>query len=152
MGKVKKVRTDDILPVVKEILDRGGITNISVSGASMIPFLHKDEDRVELSSVSFNNIQRGDIVLIVRDSGEYVLHRVLRKEKEYFYIVGDAQQWIEGPLRTDQLIAVATAVWRKERRIECSAFWWRGLAELWMLLRPMRNHIFRLYRLLKRIL
>ena len=70
---------------------------------SMYPFLREDKDKVELAMTSFSCIKKGDVVLIKRESGEYVLHRVLKKSMDHFYIVGDAQQWIEGPLLPEQL-------------------------------------------------
>jgi len=152
MHKVKKVKTEDIMPVMKEILGQGGKVRIPVSGRSMLPFLHQDKDSVELSAANFSVIKRGDIVLIVRETGVYVLHRVLRKYDGCFYINGDSQQWTEGPLQPEQLIAVATAVWRNGKHIECSSLFWRASGTIWLYIKPFRNFIFHLYGLIKRTL
>lgn len=140
-----------MFPIINEIFGRGGRVRITVTGSSMLPFLRENIDSVELSAIEFDDIRRGDIVLILRDTGEYILHRILRKEKNCFYMVGDAQQRIEGPLRPDQLLAFASAIWRGEYRIECSALWWRVLTIIWLIIRPLRSYIFRFYRLSKRL-
>lgn len=149
MHNVKRVKTEEILPVMNEILEQGGTVRIPVSGTSMAPFLHED-DNVELSATDFNNVKLGDIVLIVRESGVYVLHRVLRKCGGCFYINGDSQQWSEGPLQPAQIIAIVTSVWRNGKHIECSSSLWRVSGIIWLLMKPVRNYVFRFYALIKR--
>jgi len=111
----------------------------------MYPFLRDGLDCVELSACSFDTAKKGDIVLIQRKTGEYVLHRILCKKKSVFYIIGDAQQWIEGPLEKEQLIAVVSAIRRGKRTISCSNFIWKLLSFLWLGVIPIR------YKLLKGI-
>ncbi|GIM28730.1 hypothetical protein CPJCM30710_13960 [Clostridium polyendosporum] len=149
---VKQVKSELIFPIIKEILDTGKSTRITVTGLSMYPFLREHIDSVELSNTSFINIHRGDIVMILRDSNEYVMHRVYRKEIDCFYIVGDAQQWIEGPLRPDQLVAIIIAVWRENKRIECINIWWRLLSSVWLLLLPLRCFIIRTYPKIRKLI
>jgi signal peptidase I len=151
MYKTKHIKSNKLFPLIQDLLKDGMGTRITVTGMSMYPFLRENIDSVELSASNFESIHYGDIVLILRQSGEYVLHRVLRKGTDYFYMIGDAQQWIEGPLHPKQLIAVVTAVWRKDKRIECSSFWWRHLSSVWLKLRPFRCFLIRAYRCIRRI-
>ena len=151
MCEVKLVKSVEMFPVIKEILKKGINVSITVTGMSMYPFLREKIDRVELTNASFTGIHRGDIVLILRGNGEYILHRIIRKEEYGFYIVGDAQQWIEGPLSPEQLIAVATAVSRRKRYIKCSSLWWKALSAAWLRILPFRYLIIRTYRQLSRI-
>jgi len=139
MREVKKIKSSEIFPLIKELLNDGRKAWITVTGMSMYPFLREDKDCVELSSACITSIKRGDIVLIKRVSGEYILHRVLYKKKEYFYIIGDAQQWIEGPLKPEQLIAVVTAVKRKNHQFTCQSKWWKLLVDLWLNIIPLRH-------------
>lgn len=139
MCEVRKVKSEAIFSVIKELLDQGRSARIIVTGTSMYPFLRENMDSVELSPARFDSLHKGSIVLIRRKNGEYVLHRVLRKKKECFFMAGDAQQWIEGPIYPEQLIAVATVVWRGERKIDCTDIRWRLLSCLWMRLLPVRR-------------
>ena len=141
MREVKKIKSAEMFPVIIEILEGGGRAWITVTGMSMYPFLREDEDCVELSPTSSISIKRGDIVLIKRVTGEYILHRVLKREKESFYIIGDAQQWIEGPLMPEQLIAVVTAVKRNNRQFTCQNKIWKLLVRIWINVIPLR-HLF----------
>ncbi|HWP97017.1 MAG TPA: S24/S26 family peptidase [Syntrophomonadaceae bacterium] len=150
MGQVSKIKAVDLFPFISELIEGGKSARILVSGSSMTPFLRDQTDSVEFSKVSFTDIARGDIVLIQRVDGAYVMHRVYRKRRDCFYIIGDAQEWIEGPLNPDQLVALVTAIWRKDKRIPCSNLVWRLLCKLWLYLRPFRYFIFRVYGFLRR--
>lgn len=152
MSELRLVKAKGLFPVIGELLDNGQSARIIVTGTSMYPFLRDGIDSVELSRTSFYDIQRGDIVMILRDNGQYVMHRVFRKEEDCFYMVGDAQQLIEGPLRPEQLVAVISAVWRRERRVECSNMMWKLLSILWMGLLPFRSLIIRTYGRLRRVI
>lgn len=141
-----KAPAASLIPLISELLEQGRNSRIAVSGNSMYPFLRHRIDSVECTMGSFEQLSRGDIVLIQRSDGRYILHRIYRKKKDCFYIVGDAQQWIEGPLLPEQLLAVVPTVWRKDKRISCSSLWWRFLSRSWLLLRPFRYSILKVYR------
>jgi len=79
--QVLKVKSSAIFPVITELLDSGQTARITVTGNSMYPFLRAGRDSVELSKASFQEINRGDIVLIKRTNGIYILHRVIKKPK-----------------------------------------------------------------------
>ncbi len=146
MSEVIKVKAAGVFPLISELLANGQDARITVSGNSMFPFLRDGIDSVELRKGSFETLSRGDIVMIQRADEAYVMHRVIRKEKDCFFMLGDAQQWIEGPLYPEQIVAVVPAVWRKEKRISCKDFWWRTLTGLWLHLRPLRRLILKVIR------
>lgn len=150
MWELKRVKSEVLFPVIKELLSSGMRTRITVTGMSMYPFLREGIDSVELSSAKFKDIRRGDIVIALRDSKEYVMHRVIKVDNSCFYIVGDAQRAIEGPLRPNQVFAKITVIWRKDKKIECSNKWWNMMSEVWMLLLPFRNLIIRGYRMMRK--
>jgi len=154
MCKIREVKTAaaSLIPLISELFEYGQNSRIAVSGDSMYPFLRDRIDSVELTKGSFDQLSVGDIVLIQRTDGCYVLHRLYRKNKDCFFMVGDAQQWIEGPLYPEQLLAVVTVIWRKDKRIACSSMWWRLLSGLWLYLRPFRYSILKVYRRIRKLL
>lgn len=152
MREVKRFQANKIFPFVSEILEQGLRVRIAVTGMSMYPFLRENIDSVEFNKPNWENINRGDIVLTLRDNGMYILHRVFRKEKECFFILGDAQQWIEGPLRPDQLVAKVMTVWRNNNRINCDNIIWRLLIIIWRIMLPFRYNIINIYKYLRRII
>ncbi len=151
MREVKLIKSAEIFPVIKEILKGGTNVWITVTGMSMYPFLREDIDSVKLAMTSFDTIRKGDIVLIKRKSGEYILHRVLKKEREQFYMVGDAQKWIEGPLNPDQLIAAVTEIKRKNHQFSCQNFWWKFLVGFWISIIPLRNYFIKAMRVIVKL-
>ncbi|MHB8062192.1 MAG: S24/S26 family peptidase [Ruminiclostridium sp.] len=151
MREIKKIKASEIFSLIKEILNDGRKAWIIVTGMSMYPFLREDKDCVELCATNIGSIKRGDIVLIKRVSGEYILHRVHHKEKEHFYIIGDAQQWIEGPLKPEQLVAVVTAVKRKDHQFTCQSKWWKLLVKVWINIIPLRHLILKGIRFIVKI-
>jgi Peptidase S24-like. len=138
MRDIKVVKAADLFEITKEIIDQGGSAWITVTGMSMYPFFRHERDRVELSKASFEDMKRGDIVLIKRTCGKYVLHRVLKKEKDCFYMIGDAQQWIEGPLKPEQLQAVVKKYERKKRIIDCNNPLLKICVSVWLFIIPIR--------------
>jgi signal peptidase len=148
MHKVIHAKASDIFPIVQEIFQNSGSSvYITVRGNSMYPFLRDGADEIELSRVEFVNIKKLDIVLAKRPTGEYVLHRVIRKDKNCFYMVGDAQRQIEGPFYPGQLQAIVKAVRRKKKRIPCDSALWLLLSWFWMICLPIRHHILRIPRI-----
>lgn len=149
MRHVKSIKSAELFPAVIELLQNDQKVRISVTGDSMMPFLREDTDSVELSGASYDKLRFGQIPLIRRDSGQYILHRLIRKSGGSFYIAGDAQFWIEGPLRPDQLVAIVTRVWRGDSPL--SPFFWHTLSYLWWFRLPAYYVLRKPYRLLKRI-
>ncbi|MGB8454368.1 MAG: S24/S26 family peptidase [Anaerocolumna sp.] len=152
MFEVRLIKTNSIIPAAEELLNGGQRVRITVTGMSMYPFLRGNKDRVELVRTNFSEIKRGDIVLAVRENKQYVLHRVIKKKKNYVYINGDAQQWCEGPIYPEQIIARVIAIWRLDNCIPCSGKGWKALTSFWRILFPFRYLIIKSYRQMRKVL
>ena len=68
----------EIVPIMEEIIKSGGQCKLRVTGYSMTPILKHLRDSVILTSPQNRAIKKGEIVFIQRDTGQYVLHRVLK--------------------------------------------------------------------------
>lgn len=145
MCELVSVKAADLFSLVDEILENGEKAWITVTGMSMYPFLREGRDSVELSGVTYDTVKRGDIVLIKRETGHYVLHRLLKKEKDCFFIIGDAQQWVEGPLDPSQLIACVTSIKRGGQIISCDNIILRCAVRTWLALIPYRRKTMQIY-------
>lgn len=150
MHKLEKVKSEELFPLVDEIIKQDASVWITVTGMSMYPFLRDGKDEVELTGATFENVRKGDIVLFKRTGGAYVLHRILRKKTDCFYIVGDAQQRVEGPIVPEQLKARVTRVKRGERVIDCNSIFMKTAVALWMVLLPFRTGIIKGYGKIRR--
>jgi len=120
----------------------------------MYPFIRHDRDMVTLEKASFETIRVSDIVLAYRERQQkYTLHRVVKKTKHSFYMVGDAYTDLEGPYPPDALIGVVTEIHRigkdgAETNISGSIY--KLLVRLWLLIRPFRPAVFKAYSFIRR--
>ncbi len=151
VSQVNQIKSEFLFPVIVELLNNSVTAKISVTGGSMYPFLREFIDSVELCKKSFNELKKGDIVLIRRKSGAYVLHRILHKWNDCIYIVGDAQQWVEGPLLPEQIIAGVSKVWRQDKEIKCSNKYWKLLVWFWLRVLPFRYFLLKIYKMVIRL-
>jgi hypothetical protein len=149
---IKRIKSVELFPVVFDMLEKNQTVKITVTGCSMMPFMREGKDSVNLVKADYAKLKRGDIVLIIRDDGVFVMHRILKKTSDFFYMVGDAQQWIEGPLLPQQVKAVVESVWKDNFEIKCSNIIWKLISEIWLLLRPFRYKILNILRKIKKVL
>lgn len=145
---MRKVDTYEYVTMLKGLIEEGHEVNIVVAGFSMTPFLCNERDYVHLKAPD-RKLKVGDIVFFQRPSGQYILHRICRIKKDGYYIVGDAQTQIEGPVSREQIFAVATAANRKGKMIGHGDFWWDFFEKVWPRVIPLRPAIRRLYGLIK---
>ena len=132
------VDIDAYMPVLRELLAQGQSVCLTVTGESMSPFLRHGRDQIRLEGVTAPP-KRGDMVLFQRRSGQYIMHRILRRLPDGNYaLIGDGQQQVEKPIAPQQIFAVVTQVCRKGAWIGPEAFWWRFFAGPWLTLLPLR--------------
>lgn len=109
----KVVSIDDIVPLMKEQINREGYVKFTPKGNSMLPTLRNNKDSVTLGKPNFP-LKKYDIAFYLRDNGQYVLHRVVKKEKNDTYVMrGDNQFRDEKGLREEQIIGVVKNFTRK---------------------------------------
>ena len=71
--------------------------------------LHNNKSEQTTEHTDFSSLKRGDVILYRRDKSILVLHRIWKITNNSFYMVGDNQTEIEGPLRADQVRGKLTA-------------------------------------------
>ena len=148
----KKLTPENFLPLLKEIIENGGIFPLVVTGTSMTPTLYSDRDTVNLVSPENKVPRKYDVVLFVRNDGKFVLHRIIKVlPEQQFLINGDSQTWTEIVDGT-HIIAVVESFSRKNRFISCSSPTFRIYSRVWCLLRPVRPFLFRCSAMLKKFL
>lgn len=122
--------SDVLFSVVEETVKSGGSIKIKISGFSMYPLVTSRRDSVLLTKA--DKIKKGDVPLIKRDDGSFVLHRVVGIKNGTFMLRGDYEQKIEYPVNPDQVIAVAKGFYRKEKYIDCDSFLYKMYTFFWM--------------------
>lgn len=139
---------------IETLLQEGKTISIKPQGSSMYPILVEGRDRAIIEPVQTDSLKRGDVVLYRRDAdaptgGILVLHRIYKCKKDGFYMVGDNQKEIEGPLRADQIKGIMVALERNGKCISTKNLVYIVLTRIWLLFRPLRPTISRIVAQIK---
>ena len=140
-----------LFSLMDEMLNNNKSVIFSPNGNSMQPFLFEGLHTVEIKKSSFQELKISDVVLIRRTNGDYVMHRLVYKNRHGLYLNGDNQNWFEGPLPSSALVAVGVARICKGERWEFYSFTWRCLSWIWILLFPIRYLYIRVLNLFLRL-
>lgn len=141
---VRLVDTTAYVNALRALIEEGHEAGMLVSGSSMSPFLVHLRDTVYFRRPD-RPLRAGDIVFYRRDSGQYVMHRILRACGGVYDLAGDAQTQLERGVRRDQIFAIITRVKRKGRLVGPGDFWWTFFACVWTKLLVLRPLIVRAY-------
>lgn len=109
----KEMSMGAMLPLINETIESGGVFTLYPKGASMRPLLRNGMDGVHLCDPEGAGI--GDIVLFRRESGEFVIHRIVAEKADGFVFCGDNQCVLEGGIKREQFVAKVCAILRDGR-------------------------------------
>ena len=144
---MREVDAQEYIAVLRELIEEGHQVSLLISGSSMSPFLIHHRDTIYFKKPD-RELRVGDMVFYRRGNGKYGMHRIRRIRPEGFYMIGDAQWEIEGPLQREQIFGLITAVERKGKLIQPGDFWWEFFAKVWLRIIPLRRLIQRIYQVL----
>ena len=130
--------------MLKELTEEGREVSMLIAGSSMSPFLIHERDMIYFKKPD-RELKKGDMVFFQRRSGQFIMHRIWKVRPEGYYIVGDAQTQIEGPVERDQIFALITKVRRKGKWLEPGDFWWEFFEHVWLHMIPFRHVLMRWY-------
>jgi hypothetical protein len=143
--RVHEVDNQEYLGVLKQLItEEGKEVSLRISGGSMSPFLVHQRDEVLLAPIR-RELKKGDIVFFQRENNDYVLHRIKKITKDGYYLIGDGQIEIEGPIRRERIFSIVTLVQRKGKKIAPGSFWWWFFEKIWLNIIPFRKKIQRMY-------
>ena len=145
------VDTREYVSVLREIAESGKVVSLRIAGSSMSPFLAHGRDYIYFTKPD-RELRAGDMVFYQRRNGQYVMHRIYKVKPDGYYIVGDAQTEIEGPVARDQIFALIKKVKRKDRIIQPGDFWWEFFEHVWIRMIPLRRPAVRLYGAVSKML
>ena len=132
----------------EEIKKSGKIIYTNV-GDSMMPFIRQGRDVLVISRAE-GRLKRYDIPLYKRDSGQYVLHRILKVRENDYIICGDNRCIREYGITDRHIIGVLTGIIRDGREIPLTDRKYRIYVHLWCDFFPVRTFIIRIRQFLKR--
>lgn len=113
----------------EEIRRNGKLVYTNV-GDSMRPLIKQGRDLLIISAVN-GRLKKYDVPLYKRDSGQYVLHRILKVRKDDYVICGDNRWQREYGITDRHMIGVLTGVVRGGKEISVHDKRYRLYVHLW---------------------
>lgn len=136
---------------VQALLHKGHSVTLTVKGNSMNPFLKHDRDKVILNPCKSDDLQIGDFILALDTCNHYVLHRIVELQDKMFVLIGDGNYNASELVEQDKVIALVSAVIRKEKQYLCNNKTWKAYSWLWMKALPLRRYLLAICRRLNLI-
>ena len=129
----------DALPLMTEKLENGGTVSFTVSGTSMQPLVFNRKDEVTLKKFE-GKLKKYDVPFYRRDDGQFILHRIIKVQKDGNYTCrGDNQNIKEYDVRDDQIIGVLTSFTRKGKTVIINkSLWYKLYCPTWQVLRHFK--------------
>lgn len=146
---MKIIDTKEYVSVLKEQVEAGQEAVMKIAGNSMAPFLIHDRDFICFSTPE-KALKKGDMVFYQRENGQFIMHRICKVSSDGYYMTGDAQEIIEGPVKREQIFARITKVQRKGKWITEGDFWWIFFEKIWINMIPWRRTMIRLYGIIRK--
>lgn len=113
------ISSSEMAELVTAVQKKGASFRFKVGGSSMNPAIRSD-DRLTISALRGMLPFPGEIVGFRRSpTGRMLVHRVIKKENESYFIRGDNQRYVAAGIPLEQVIGVITKVERRGRPI----FW-----------------------------
>lgn len=144
------IDTREYVSALQELTEEGREVSMVIAGGSMVPFLVHERDIISFKKPD-RELKVGDMVFFQRSNGDYIMHRIWKVKTDGYYIVGDAQEDIEGPVKREQIFAIVTKVRRKGKWIEAGNFWWEFFEHIWIKMVPLRRVVLKIYNLVIRL-
>ena len=103
-------------PIITEKLNAGATVTIQPRGTSMLPLIRQGQDEVILKKPT-GRLKKYDIPFYKRESGQFVLHRIVKVRKNDYVLCGDNQTEYEYNITDDMILAVVDAIIRDGKTI-----------------------------------
>ena len=129
----------------EDVIRRDGRLLYTNVGDSMLPLIRQDHDILVIEKPA-GRLKKYDVPLYKRDSGQYVLHRILRVRENDYVICGDNRYSKEYGITDRHIIGVLTAVVRNGREMPVTDWRYRLYVHLWCDFFPVRAFILRVTR------
>ena len=122
---IETISNPDFLALMEEAFKRGSTVCFTPSGSSMLPMLNGTTDTVTLSQKP-PELKPYDVIFYVREGGVFVLHRIVRCEKDgSFTLSGDNQYYLEEGVRYEDVKALMTSFTHKGKECSVTSFSYR---------------------------
>ena len=134
----------------EDILAKEGRLIYTCVGDSMRPLIRDESDLLVIERPS-GRLKKYDVPLYRRDSGQYVLHRVLKVREKDYVICGDNRWQKETGITDRNIIGVLKAIVRDGKELSVTEMRYKLYVHIWCGMFPLRAFILRGFHFLKRL-
>lgn len=135
MEKVK-IPMEELMPILQLQMETSGSAPLCVTGYSMLPMLHHNQDTVLLAPIK-ETPRKGDLMLYRRKNGAYILHRILKEKPTHYICCGD-NQFRKEIVEPSQMLAVVIGFTRNGKDYTNESKGYRRYVKFWVALHPVR--------------
>jgi len=135
-------------PLEREIASEKPTVAFTV-GDSMEPLLYNRSTRVVIVKAD-RELKRNELPMYKRPNGQFVMHRIIKADADYYYTRGDnrtglervPKHWVQG---------VVTEIYRKKNHFTVDDKGYRGYVTVWNLIYPIRWLVYKFRGKIRRI-
>ena len=144
--EMKQIPNDLFFSYVETEIAEGRSVRFRLKGVSMFPLIRGGKDEVVLRPCSAEELRPMDVILF-KYKGNYLLHRIIKREGDFLYIQGDGSFVAKEVCTTDDVVGKVCTIVRKNRKVISVDSWrWKLPSFLWRntgFLRPYFLYLFR---------
>ena len=134
----------------EDVIERDGKLVYTNVGDSMRPLIRQGKDLIIIEKPQ-GRLKKYDVPLYKRDSGQYVMHRILKVRENDYVICGDNRYSKEYGITDKHIIGVLTAIVRDGKEISMTDWKYKAYLHLWCDLFPVRAFVLKLRSIPRRI-
>ena len=131
---------------IRTLVSEGKTVTLTVKGNSMNPFIVHLRDRMTIGPWKDEDIRKGTVALVKDTRGNYVIHRIIRREEDSVTLLGDGNVGFTETATLDNIIGIMHNIDRKGRIWTSESAMWRLYSWFWMTLTPLRRYPLALWR------
>ena len=131
---------------IRNLIAEGQTVTLTVKGNSMNPFIVHLRDQITIGPWKDEDIRKGCVALVRETRGNYVIHRIIRRDEKTVTLIGDGNVGMYEKATYDQIIGIMHSVTRKGKVWAVQSRIWRLYSWFWMLIQPVRRWPLGLWR------
>ena len=131
---------------IRTLVSEGKTVTLTVKGNSMNPFIVHLRDRMTIGPWKDEDIRKGTVALVMDTRGSYVIHRIIKRDKDRVVLLGDGNIGFTETATLDNVIGIMHNIDRKGRIWTPQSTLWRLYSWFWMTLTPLRRYPLALWR------
>lgn len=131
---------------IRGLISEGKTVSLTAKGNSMNPFIEHLRDQITLGPWKDEDIRKGCVALVKDTKGNYLIHRIIRRDKETVTLIGDGNVGLYETAEMGNIIGIMYSITRKGKVWNTDSKVWKLYSRIWMFLLPVRRWPLGLWR------